>query len=179
MSDEQITGLIQNGDYDAAFNAIVAAWSERLYWHLRRYAGSHEDADDLLQDVLVKVWKALPTFRCDSQLFTWIYRIATNEALNFLRKNRFKAMLKAENLESLLNSHFDDDVHFNGDELQREVQKAINMLPDKQKQVFIIRYFDELPYEQISEILDTSVGSLKASYHHAYNKVKAYLETKF
>lgn len=179
MSDEQITRQIQEGEYEAAFNAIVATWSERLYWHLRRFTCNHEDTDDLLQDVFMKVWKALPSFRCDSQLFTWLYRIATNEALNYLRKNRFKAVLKAESLETLLNNQIDEDVHFNGDELQREVQKAINMLPDKQKQVFIIRYFDELPYEQISEILDTSVGSLKASYHHAYNKVKTYLEKKF
>ncbi len=161
MSDEQILQNLNAGKHEAAFNGIVDSYSERLYWLLRRYTCSHEDADDLLQDAFVKIWKALPTFRSDSTLFTWLYRIVSNEALSFIRKNRFKAMLKAESLETLLNTALDEDTSFNGDELQKELQKAINQLPTKQKQVFLLRYFDEMPYDQISEILDTSVGSLK------------------
>jgi len=179
VSDNEIIALYNGGQTEKAFNAIIDSYSERLYWHVRRFTCSHEDADDLLQDIFIKVWKALPSFRSDSQLFTWLYRIATNEALNFIRKNRFKASLKAESLESLLDRKVDEDTYFDGDEMQREIQKAINTLPAKQKQVFLLRYFDEMPYEQISEILGTSVGSLKASYHHAYFKVKAYMEARF
>ncbi len=179
MSDEQIVQYLEQESYEDAFNAIVDLYSERLYWLLRRYACSHEDADDLLQETYIKVWKALPTFRRDSQLFTWLYRIASNEALGFLRKNRFKAMLKGESLDSVLNSALDEDSSFNGDELQRELQKAVNRLPAKQKQVFLLRYFDEMPYKQISEITGTTPSTLKVSYHLAYKKVREYLEARF
>ena len=161
------------------FDKIVSEYGERLYWHVRRFTMSHEDADDLLQDIYIKVWNALPSFRGEAHLFTWLYRIATNEALNYIRKNRFKAALQRESLETIMNNSIDDDPHFDGNELQRELYKAINSLPPKQKAVFNMRYFDELPYDQIAEITGTSEGALKASYHHAYNKVKAELEKKF
>lgn len=179
MTDFEIMALYKSGGAEAAFDAIVSSYSERLYWHVRRFTCNHEDSDDLLQEIFIKVWKSLPGFREESSLYTWIYRIATNETLNFLRKNRLRAMLNAESLESLLDKKADEDRYFNGDALQREVQKAINTLPDKQKQVFVLRYFEEMPYEQISDILNTSVGSLKASYHHAAQKVRSRLEKIF
>lgn len=163
----------------STFDKIVSEYSERLYWHVRRFTCSHEDADDLLQDIFIKIWSALPSFRGEAQLFTWVYRIATNEAVNYVRKNRFKAALQRESLETIMNNRIDEDTYFDGNELQRELQKAINRLPAKQKAVFTLRYFDELPYEQISAITGTSVGSLKASYHHAYSKIKEELEKKF
>lgn len=179
MTDREIMGIYASGDSEAAFNAIVQSYGERIYWHVRRFTCSHEDSDDLLQEIFIKVWKALPDFRSESSLYTWIYRIATNETLNFLRKKRLRALLSAESLETLLDRQADEDVHFNGDALQREVQKAINSLPDKQKQVFVLRYFEEMTYEEISEITRISVGSLKASYHHASKKVRERLEKIF
>lgn len=178
MKDSLIMDLYRSGQCDSAFNEIVRAYSERLYWHVRRFTCCHEDTDDILQNIFIKVWKNLPNFKGDSSLFTWIYRIATNETLNFLRKSKFRAMLKAESLESIMDRKLDEDSYFCGNKIQREVQKAINQLPGKQKQVFILRYFEEMPYEDMSEILETSVGSLKASYHHASRKVKEYIENQ-
>lgn len=177
--DSEIIELWRLGREDEALRAIVESYGERLYFLVRRFGLSHDDTDDLLQDIYIKVWSSLPTFRGDSALYTWLYRVATNEVLNYLRKNRVKAMLRRETLETYLNNIVDSDPGFNGTELQRELQKAMNTLPPKQKEVFILRYFDEMPYEEMSEIAGTSVGSLKASYHHAYNKVKEYLEKRF
>lgn len=179
MKDAKIINDLRNGAYDEAFKSIVADYSERLYWHVRRYVCSHEDADDLVQDILMKVWKSLPSFRGDSNIFTWLYRIATNEALNFLRKSSIKAMFTAQSIDDVLNHKIDEDPYFNGDELQRELHKAINALPAKQKSVFLMRYFDELPYEDIAKITGTSVGALKASYHFAYEKIKEKLQRTF
>lgn len=172
MTDSEIIRLYNSGRHEDAFNGIVEAYSERLYWHVRRFLCSHEDTNDLLQDIYIKIWTALPTFRGDSQLFTWLYRIATNEVLNHLRKQKFKAMLSLDSATEILRKKIDDDPHFNGNELQRELHKAIQKLPEKQRIVFNMRYFDELKYDEISEITDTTVGALKASYHHAYNKIK-------
>ena len=178
MTDREIIQTYREGRKEEAFEALVRSYGERLYWHLRRLTASHEDADDLLQDTFLKVWSALPDFREESRLFTWIYRIATNEALNFLRKNRWKALLKAESLESILDRRIDEDPGFNGDRLQRTLMKAVNHRPQKQKLVFCLRYFDELRYEDISEMTGTSVGALKASYHIAAGKVRAELEVE-
>lgn len=172
MRDEQIIRLFDSGEREKAFNGIVDAYSERLYWHIRRFVCSHEDTDDLLQDVYIKIWAALPSFRRDAQLFTWLYRIATNEVLNFLRKQRFKSFVSFESESSALEKKIDEDAYFNGDTLQRELYKAIQRLPQKQRLVFNMRYFDEMKYEDIAEITGTSVGALKASYHHAYSKIK-------
>lgn len=179
MTDKEIITLYRKGETELAFSALVESYSERLYWHLRRFTNSHEDADDLLQDTFVKIWSSLPDFREESKLYTWAYRIATNEALNHIRKNRWMAALQRENLETVMEQRIDEDVSFNGNELQRELMKAINRLPAKQKLVFNLRYFDELPYEDIAEITGTSVGALKASYHFAYNKIREELEKKF
>ena len=155
-----------------AFNLIVKNYSEKIYHHIRRFVYSHDDADDLTQEVFIKIWAALPSFRADAQLFTWIYRIATNESLNFLRKQKLRTILSLDSSDSILVKKLESDEHFNGDKIQTALQKAIIKLPEKQRVVFNLRYFDEMKYEDIAEITGTSVGALKASYHHAYNKIK-------
>lgn len=176
MTDSEIIQLYECGRREEAFNGIVETYTERLYWHVRRFLCSHDDTDDLLQDIMIKIWTALPSFRGESKLYTWIYRIATNEVLNHLRKQRFKALVSLDSATSILERKIDDDAYFNGDEMQRELHKAIQRLPEKQRVVFNLRYFEEMKYDEISEITGTSVGALKASYHHAYGKVKADLE---
>jgi RNA polymerase sigma-70 factor (ECF subfamily) len=136
----------------------------------------HDDADDVTQEVFIKVHKSIETFREDSQLFTWIYRIATNECLNFLNKKRRRFFLPIEDVSAQLIAKVDSQ-HINGDEIQKKLQKAILQLPDKQRLVFNMKYFDDMPYETISEITETSVGALKASYHHAVKKIEDYLTT--
>ena len=155
-----------------AFNLIVKNYSEKIYHHIRRFVYSHDDADDLTQEVFIKIWAALPSFRADAQLFTWIYRIATNESLNFLRKQKLRTILSLDSSDSILVKKLESDEYFNGDKIQTALQKAIIKLPEKQRVVFNLRYFDEMKYEDIAEITGTSVGALKASYHHAYNKIK-------
>ena len=176
MQDGHIINLCQRGEYELAFNGIVQAYSERLYWHVRRIICSHEETDDLMQDIFIKIWSALPSFRGDSQLYTWLYRIATNETLNRLKKLQREYALSLEAAGNILAARIDEDPYFNGDALQRELHKAIQRLPEKQRLVFAMRYFDEMKYEDIAEITGTSVGALKASYHHAYNKIKESLE---
>lgn len=178
MSDKEILELYRSGEHQRAFNEIVGAYSERLYWHVRTLVCSHEDADDLMQDIFVKVWTSLQTFRGDSQLYTWLYRIATNEAMNFLNKKRVRAALSFESLSDTLERKVEDDPYFNGNEAERLLNKAIQRLPQKQKAVFCMRYYQELSYEDMSEILGTSVGALKASYHFAYEKIKKELQEK-
>ena len=179
MTDREIITLQRNGRYEKAFNAIVDSYSERLYWHIRRFLGSHDDTNDLLQDIFLKIWKGLPSFRGDSHIFTWIYRIATNETMNHLRRNSEKAGLDVEVADAVLSGRIDDDPYFNGDSLQRELHKAIRSLPEKQQLVFNLRYFDEMKYEDMAAVTGTSVGALKASYHHAYNKIREKLEKIF
>jgi RNA polymerase sigma-70 factor (ECF subfamily) len=149
------------------FNEIVREFSERVYWHVRRFVNSHEDADDLVQDVFLKVWTALPSFRGEAQTYTWIYRIATNEALNWLRREKVRAALRFSSLDEEMERRIDADPWFNGDAAERNLSKAVARLPERQRQVFILRYYDEMPYEEMAKVLDTSVGSLKASYHIA------------
>ena len=179
MNDKEIITLQRSGEYHKAFNAIVESYTERLYWHIRRFLCSHDDTNDIVQDVFIKIWNALPSFKGESQIYTWIYRIATNEVLNHLRKQKFLGLVELESSSERLIKKIDDDPYFNGDALQRELHKAVQRLPEKQRLVFNMRYFDELKYEEIAEITGTSVGALKASYHHAYNKIKADLEEKF
>ena len=179
MTDQQILDLYRSGQTQAAFNEIVKAYSERLYWHVRSLVCSHEDTDDLMQEIFVKVWSSLPDFRGDSQLYTWLYRIATNEALNFLGKQKVRASLKFESLSENLERKIEDDPYFNGNEAQMLLTKAIAGLPQKQKAVFCMRYYQEMSYEEISEVMGTSVGALKASYHFAYEKIKKELKEKF
>lgn len=178
MQDGQIINLCRDGEYELAFNHIVEAYTERLYWHVRRFLCSHEDTNDTLQDIYMKIWTALPSFRGDSRLYTWIYRIATNETLNRLRKIRRENVIGLDDAATVLANRIDEDPYFEGSSLQRELHKAILRLPEKQRIVFNMRYFDDMKYEDISEITGTSVGALKASYHHAYIKVKQELENE-
>ena len=179
MTDREILSLYRSGQQQKAFRELVDSYKERLYWHIRRFTCSHEDTDDLLQETFIKIWAALPSFREEARLYTWIYRIATNEALNFLRKNKIRALLSFEPIDANILKKIDEDTYFDGNELQRELMKAVQKLPEKQRLVFNMRYFDDMKYEDIAEILNTSSGSLKASYHHAYVKIKAELEKKF
>ena len=155
------------------FNQIVRDYSERLWWHVRRFVNSHEDADDLLQEIFLKVWAALPSFRGESQLFTWVWRIATNETLNHLRKEKVRAALRFSSVDAEMERRIQADPYFKGTEAERELAKAVLKLPEKQRQVFIMRWWDDLSYEEMSAITGTSVGSLKASYHIAQEKVRS------
>ena len=157
---------------EQVFNAIVKDYSERLYWHVRRMVGTHEDADDLLQDIFLKIWTALPSFRGEAQLYTWVWRIATNETLNWLRRERVRAALRFQSIDAELERRILADPYFNGTAAQRELFKALARLPEKQRQVFVMRWWDELSYEEISAITGTSVGALKASYHIAKEKLQ-------
>lgn len=176
MTDKEILDLYKSGQRELAFKEIVDSYSERLYWHVRRFLCSHEDTDDLLQEIFIKIWTSLPTFRGESQLYTWIYRIATNESLNFLQKQKIRAALRFEDITARLDEKIDEDSGVSGDEAQKALMKAMSRLPSKQKTVFIMRWFDDLSYEDISEILGTSVGALKASYHFAQEKIRAEIE---
>ena len=157
---------------EQVFNQIVKGYSERLYWHVRRMVGTHEDADDLLQDIFLKIWTALPSFRGEAQLYTWVWRIATNETLNWLRRERVRAALRFQSIDAELERRILADPYFNGTDAQRELFKALAKLPEKQRQVFVMRWWDELSYDEISAITGTSVGALKASYHIAQEKLK-------
>lgn len=161
---------------DTDFRALVDKYSEQLYWHIRSLVNSHEDTDDILQEVFIKVWKALPSFRGESSVSTWLWRIATNETLTFLRKQKVRAALSFKSLDAETERIIDSDPYFDGDAAQRKLAKSIAKLPDKQRAVFCMRYFEDLPYEEISLITNTSVGALKASYHLAQEKVKKEIE---
>ena len=158
------------------FNEIVKEYSERVYWHVRRFVNNHEDADDLVQEIFLKIWTALPSFRGEAQLYTWVWRIATNETLNFLRKEKVRSLLRFQNADAEIERKIDSDPYFNGTQAERALSKEIAKLPEKQRIVFIMRYYDDMPYEDISQVLDTSVGSLKASYHIAQQKIREALK---
>lgn len=159
-----------------AFNQIVRKYQQKIYWHIRKMVIDHDDADDLTQEVFVKVWKNLANFRQDSQLFTWIYRIATNECLTFLKSKKKRFFLPIHDITEELSQKIDSSPDISGDEIQLKLQKALLRLPEKQRLVFNMRYYDELKYEEIAEIVGTSVGALKASYHHAAKKIEDYLK---
>ena len=147
-----------------------------MYWHIRRIVLQHDDADDVLQNTFIKVYKNIQGFNGDSKLYSWMYRIATNEALNFLKSKSRKLGLSSEALQDKTLAHLEADVYFEGDQIQLKLQKAIASLPEKQKLVFNMKYFENMKYEEISEVLDTSVGALKASYHIATKKIESYLK---
>ncbi|MCB0410097.1 MAG: sigma-70 family RNA polymerase sigma factor [Flavobacteriales bacterium] len=158
-----------------AFSLIVQQFQERLYWHIRRMVINHDDADDITQNTFIKAWKGLDNFKEDAQLFTWLYRIATNESITFLNKKRKLLFIPIKDIEKDLSNQLEDDEYFTGDEIQLKLQKALLTLPEKQRLVFNMKYFDELKYEEMAEILNTSVGALKASYHHAVKKIDTFL----
>ncbi len=154
------------------FNQLVRQYQEKVYWHIRKMVIDHDDADDVTQEVFVKVWKNLDKFRADSELYTWIYRIATNECLNFLKRKKRRYFLPIHDIKSELLGKLDNDELISGDEIQMRLQKELLKLPDKQRIVFNMKYFDEMKFEEISEITGTSVGALKASYHLAVKKIE-------
>ena len=168
-TDHEILSMYRQGGREEAFRLLVQTYKERLYWHIRRMVLDHDDADDCLQNTFLKIWRSFDHFRGDAQLYTWLYRIATNETLTFLSRQQgrgeYTGLAAAERLSS--------DPWFDGDQVQEALQRAIAQLPPKQKAVFLLRYYEEMPYEKISQILETSEGALKASYHHASEKVKA------
>lgn len=161
---------------EKAFTTIIKKYQEKLYWHLRRMVIEHEDANDVLQNVLIRVWHGLENFREDSQLYTWLYRVATNECLTFLEQQKKRTTLSFNELENGLANKIKADKYFDGNKLEWKLQLAIQQLPEKQRIVFQLRYYDEMPYEEMSKVLETSEGALKASYHHAVKKVEEYIK---
>ena len=176
MEDKEILEkFAKEESRNLAFNQLVRKYQQKVYWHIRKMVIDHEDADDLTQEVFIKVWKHLENFRQDAQLYTWLYRIATNECLNFLKSKKRKFFLPINDVEAELSAKIDRQENLSGDEIQLKLQKALLKLPDKQRLVFNMKYYDEMTYEQISEILGTSVGALKASYHLAVKKIEDYV----
>ncbi|RZK17668.1 MAG: RNA polymerase sigma factor [Hymenobacter sp.] len=176
MEDAEILRKFQDpASRSLAFNQLVRKYQQRVYWHVRKMVIDHDDADDLTQDVFVKVFQHLAGFRQDAQLFTWIYRIATNECLSFLQSKRRKFFLPLTDVGAELAAKLEADPAVAGDEVELTLQRAILRLPDKQRLVFHLRYYDEMPYEQMAEVTGTSVGALKASYHHAVRKIEEYV----
>lgn len=175
--DKKIIELFrQNQQKEAAFNLLVDAYQERLYWHIRRIVIDHQDADDVLQNTFVKVWKNLEQFRAESGLFTWLFRIATNESLSLIKeRKKHNHHTGDQEMETRLSESLETDPWFDGDEIQLKLQQAILSLPEKQRLVFNLKYYEEMKYEEMSETLDTSVGALKASYHHAVKKIEKYM----
>jgi RNA polymerase sigma-70 factor (ECF subfamily) len=158
-----------------AFSLLLNKYQQKVYWHIRRIVLNHDDADDLVQDVFIKVWKNLANFRQDSQLYTWLYRIATNECITFLNKKKNKNNISLDDLSEQLSDNLNEENYFSGDAIQKKLQKAILTLPEKQKLVFNMKYYDDLKFQEISDILGTSVGALKASYHLAVKKIEQHL----
>lgn len=159
-----------------AFEILVTEYKERLYWHIRRIVLNHDDADDVLQNTFIKVYRNIEGFKGNSKLFSWMYRIATNEALSFLKQKNQKLGFTDGEYQERAAKNLQADVYFEGDEIQLKLQKAIATLPEKQKLIFNMKYFEDLKYEEISEILDTTVGGLKASYHLAVKKIEGFLK---
>ncbi len=158
-----------------AFEWMVRLYKEQVYFHARRMVVDHADADDVAQNTFIKAWKALADFRGESKISTWLYRITTNESLTLIEKRKRVAGIPMDEVVHRLESHLEADEYFSGDAIQRKLQSALCTLPPKQKAVFLMRYYDEKPYQEISEITGTSVGALKASYHHAVQKIEAFL----
>ena len=179
LDDDELLNRFKNpSSKNYAFNLLTRKYQERIYWHIRKMVISHDDTDDLVQDTFVKVWKNLEKFKGNSQLYTWIYRIATNECLGFLKKKRNRFFIPIHDITNELANKLESDVNMDGSEIQFKLQKALLTLPDKQRLVFNMKYFDEMKYQEISSILETSVGALKASYHLAVKKIKVILKNE-
>ena len=178
MTEEKL--LVENlknpKKQEAAFRELMGLYKKPLYWHIRKMVLSHDDADDVLQNTFIKVFKNIHAFNHDSKLYSWMYRIATNEAITFINQKAKKQRVELSDLQTEMASELQFDNDFTGDEIQLLLQKAIVTLPHKQQVVFNMKYFDEMKYTEMSEILDTSVGALKSSYFHAVNKIEEYLK---
>lgn len=177
MSDEQILDMLADQHRaENGFRLLMNKYQERLYWHIRRMVVDHDDANDVLQNCFLKVFKSISRFQGKSALYTWLYRIATNEAITFLNKKKKRSTASFDNEENTLENKLLADPYFDENEVQLKLQKAMASLPDKQRLVFNMRYYEEMSYNQMSEVLETSVGALKASYHHAAKKIEHYLK---
>jgi len=176
LSDSELLVEFRNPvTKEKAFTSIIKKYQEKLYWHLRRMVVDHDDANDVLQNVMIRVWNGLENFREDSQLYTWLYRIATNESLTFLQQQKKRRAISLSDEENFLSNKLQADKDFDSNKLEWKLQLAIQQLPEKQRVVFTLRYYDEMPYEEMSQVLETSEGALKASYHHAVKKIEDYI----
>ena len=174
--DSVLLSLFEDEDTkEGAFTALIKKYQERLYWHIRRIVVTHDDTNDILQNVLVKLWNNLSSFKGNSQLYTWLYRIATNETITWLEKEKKRKSIPLDSEESFLAETLAAQDGFDSRQIEWQLQQAIQNLPEKQRLVFSLRYYDEMPYEQMSEVLSTSSGALKASYHHAVKKIEQFL----
>ncbi len=173
-SDSDILNLFEE-NAEKAFNILLSQYQKPIYWHIRRMVIHHEDANDITQDTFIKVWQNINQFKKEAKLYTWLYRIATNETINFLNKKKRFLFFSFDTLEKQLSETLEDDNYFNGDAAQLKFQKAILSLPQKQRTVFNMKYFSSLTFEEISSILKTSTGALKASYHHATKKIEKFI----
>lgn len=175
--EKEIIALLQDPEKQReAFRHVVQKYSETLYWQIRRLILSHDDANDILQNTFIKAWQNIEYFRGDAKLSTWLYRIAFNECLAFLNHKHLEGQVSIDNIDAEVLNKLESDTYFNGDEIQKTFMKAIHQLPHKQQMVFNLKYFQEMKYEEMSEIFGTSVGALKASYHHAVKKIESFLE---
>ncbi|AUP80798.1 RNA polymerase sigma factor [Flavivirga eckloniae] len=177
MTDETqlLEQLRSDNQKDKAFRVLITLYKERLYWHIRNIVKSHDDADDVLQNTFIKVYKNIHNFKGDSKLFSWLYRIATNESITLINKNAKRLQITSEEVQQLAINNLKSDVYFEGDTIQLKLQKAIATLPEKQQLVFNMKYFEDIKYKDMADILETSEGALKASYHIAVKKIEAYL----
>jgi RNA polymerase sigma-70 factor (ECF subfamily) len=176
LSDQELIDKLRNeATRNEAFAQLVSKYQERLYWHIRKVVLNHDDSDDVLQNTFMKVWKNMDGFREESSLFTWLYRIAINESLTFVNTQKKRQAIPFQDVSEYLKNRLEADDYYEGTDIQKKLQQAIITLPEKQRLVFNMRYFEEMPYQQMSEILDTSVGALKASFHHAVKKVGEFI----
>ncbi|MCB0462851.1 MAG: RNA polymerase sigma factor [Flavobacteriaceae bacterium] len=174
--EEQLVIELQTASSrENAFRELMTLYKERLYWHIRKIVISHDDSDDVLQNTFIKVYKNIDKFKGDSKLYSWMYRIATNEAITHLNKNAKRYSMSSQEMQTKAVNNLASDVYFEGDDIQLKLQKAIASLPQKQQLVFNMKYFEEMKYKDMAEILETSEGALKASYHLAAKKIEAYL----
>ena len=173
--EEIIEQLHDPNRCNAAFGKVIEQYSQGLYWQIRRMVFNHDDANDILQNTFLKAWSNIDNFRGNAKLSTWLYKIAINESITFINKERARNEASIDDDSFVLNN-IESDQYFDGDEAQVKLQRAINSLPEKQRLVFNMRYYDEMKYEDMSEILGTSVGALKASYHHALKKIESFFE---
>lgn len=176
LDDEEL--LLQFKDpysKEKGFTGIIKKYQEKLYWHVRRMVVNHEDANDVLQNMFIKVWNALDNFREDSQLYTWLYRIATNESLSYIEQQKKRASVSLSDVENGLSNKLKAEKNYDSNKIEWKLQLAMQQLPEKQRVVFNLRYYDEMPYHEMSVVLETSEGALKASYHHAVKKIEDYI----
>jgi RNA polymerase sigma factor (sigma-70 family) len=171
-----VKDLQNNSSKEVAFRTLITNYKERLYWHIRKIVINHADTDDVLQNTFIKIYYNIESFNKQSKLYSWMYRIATNEAITFINKRAKEQHTDITTYYKKVANSLQSDVYFNGDEIQIILQKAIALLPEKQRLVFNMKYFDGMKYDEISEILETTVGSLKASYHHAVKKIEHFIK---